>query len=42
MIYGSEQPPDYDISKIKIPLFVMYTNDDAFVDPKVTHLMRIV
>lgn len=35
-IYGTDQVSVYDISKIKIPLFVMYTKKDNFVDPKVS------
>lgn len=35
-IYNSTKPPNYDISKVKIPSVVFYANNDVFVQPVVS------
>lgn len=32
-IYGTETPPDYDMSRITAPVIVHYTDNDLLVDP---------
>lgn len=32
-IYGSTQPPTYDLEKIKVPIAIFYSDNDFLTDP---------
>lgn len=40
-IYNQEEPPDYDISKISVPISLHYGDGDTFVDRKVSSNNKI-
>ncbi|XP_029158385.1 lipase 3-like [Nylanderia fulva] len=33
LIYNSIEPPDYDLSSVKVPIAIFYANNDFLVDP---------
>lgn len=32
-MYGSTQPPKYDLEKIKVPIIIFYSENDFLTDP---------
>lgn len=37
-LYGSKTPPEYDIKKIKVPIFIIYARSDWATTKEVTTL----
>lgn len=36
-VYGQPTPPEYDISKVKIPTVIFYSENDWLADPQDVH-----
>lgn len=35
-IYGNSTPPEYDLNKINIPIFIIYGLNDSLISPEVS------
>lgn len=42
MKYGSVNPPKYDLSKIKVPITLMYSKDDWLSSYEVKQIFKII
>jgi len=40
-LYGQSPPPEYDLSRVKVPTAIFYSNADEICTPKVRELKLI-
>ena len=38
--YGRLQPPEYDLSKVTAPVYIIHGENDYFATPKASHLIN--
>lgn len=37
LIYNSPEPPDYDVTKITVPIYLFYSKNDLLINPVVSN-----
>jgi hypothetical protein len=35
-VYGQEEPPEYDLGKVKVPAYLLYGKNDIYTTERVT------